>query len=183
MSCSLTIVEIARWYLRAHTKLDKYYVDIESAAPNLDKSRLGRLGSPAATPFPGCGKMSDFQPSKVGLARLKGSHFSSLEMQASFSSLVPTYVENPCDYLLKIPSAPECTVGSQLTGAWPLTQPFVGWFVFLCKLHDPKVVSAASRATEKLISQKLLKYLQTELNRNLECSGNEATCLAQPVSL
>jgi hypothetical protein len=51
--------------------------------------------------------------------------------------------------------------------------------LLVCKLYDPKVVSAASRATEKLTSEKLVKYLLVEVNRNLECSGKEA----QPVSL
>lgn len=48
-------------------------------------------------------------------------------------------------------------------------QPFVAG-VFFCQPHNPKVVFAARSATEKLISGKLLKYLQTGLYRYLECS-------------
>jgi hypothetical protein len=99
MACSLTILEIAKWYLRARTKVAKYYVDIESAAPNLAKSRLGRLWSPCCYSFSWLweDKKSDFQLSGVVLAQ--ASPFPVWRCRASCSVLVLACVENSCDYL------------------------------------------------------------------------------------
>lgn len=76
-----------------------------------------------------------------------------------------------------------------MAGAWFLQKSFVGRFVFLCKAYNPKVISAAGSGTE-LISEKLLRHLQAESKRKLQClseipefcgcEGNlmdEATCL------
>jgi hypothetical protein len=53
-------------------------------------------------------------------------------------------------------------------------QPFVGWFAFLCKPYNPKVISAAGCATE-LISEQLLEHLGAELKRAVVLS--ELSCV------
>lgn len=57
MSSSLTILEIAKWYLKAHTNLDKYCVGTGSAAPILTQSGRARLRSLLPFFFLDCGEM------------------------------------------------------------------------------------------------------------------------------
>lgn len=91
-------------------------------------------------------------------------------MQVSFSFLVPPCVGDPCDDSLGAIYIWACS-GFSYSRCPASDAAFCCWFVILCKPHNPKVVLAARSAAEKLVPEKLLKYLQTGLNRNLECWG------------
>lgn len=93
-------------------------------------------------------------------------------MQVSFSFLVPPCVGDPCDDSLGVIYIWACS-GFSDSRCPASDAAFCCWFVILCKPHNPQVVLAAHSAAEKLVPEKHLKYLQTGLNRNLECWGSK----------